>query len=152
MFNPIFKENVQRWKHPGSCAIAESNLLSYRKSKRVVQNEKNGHKNPNNSRNYHDENHDEIDLYQGNSKIGTQWHSAPGVGVTKAPFVNFSVSKILVLPKVPFKLCESHLYLTGATAAELRRHLSNINVLFNSWRVFWQCRNFRKLTERRKLV
>ena len=23
MFNPIFKENVQGWKHPGSCAFAE---------------------------------------------------------------------------------------------------------------------------------
>ena len=56
----------------------------------------------------------------------------PGVGVTKAPFVNLSVSKILDLSKVPLKLFESHLYLTGATAAELRRHLSNINVIFNS--------------------
>ena len=27
----------------------------------------NGHKNPNNSHNYHDENHDEIEFYQGNS-------------------------------------------------------------------------------------
>ena len=55
----------------------------------------------------------------------------PGVGVTKAPFVNFSVSKIFVLAKVPLTLFESHLYLTGATAAELRRHLSNINAIFN---------------------
>ena len=54
-----------------------------------------------------------------------------GMGVTKAPFVNFSVSKVLNLSKVPHKLFESHLYLTGATAAELRRHLSNINVIFN---------------------
>ena len=51
----------------------------------------------------------------------------PGVGVTKAPFANFSVSKIFDLAKVPLKLFESHLYLTGATAAELRRHLPNIN-------------------------
>ena len=27
MFNPIFKENVQGWKHPGSCAFAEPELL-----------------------------------------------------------------------------------------------------------------------------
>ena len=27
MLNPIFKENVQRQKHPGSCAFAEPNLL-----------------------------------------------------------------------------------------------------------------------------
>ena len=55
-----------------------------------------------------------------------------GVEVTKAPFVNFSVSKIFVLAKVPLRLFESHLYLTGATAAELQRHLSNINAIFNS--------------------
>ena len=27
VFNPIFKENVQGWKHPGSCAFAEPELL-----------------------------------------------------------------------------------------------------------------------------
>ena len=27
MFNPIFKENVQGQKHPGSCAFAEPELL-----------------------------------------------------------------------------------------------------------------------------
>ena len=56
----------------------------------------------------------------------------PGVGVTKAPLVNFSVSKIFDLAKVPLRLFESHLFLTGATAAELRRHLSNTNVMFNN--------------------
>ena len=59
MFNPTFKENVQGRKHPWNCAFAETELLSYKKPKRVVQNEKNGHKNPNNSHNYHDENYDE---------------------------------------------------------------------------------------------
>ena len=57
---------------------------------------------------------------------------SPGVGVTKAPFVNFSVSRILDLVKAPVRLFESHSYLTGATAAELRRHLSNMNMIFNS--------------------
>ena len=38
MFNPIFKENVQGRKHPGSCAFAESEPLSYRKLKHIVQN------------------------------------------------------------------------------------------------------------------
>ena len=71
MFNPIFKVNIQGQKHPGSCAFAEPALFSYRKPKRIVQSEKNGHKNPNNSHNYHDENHDEIEFYQGSSK----WHS-----------------------------------------------------------------------------
>ena len=35
----------------------------------------NGHKNPNYSHNYHDENHDEIEFYQGNSNKSTYWHS-----------------------------------------------------------------------------
>ena len=55
-----------------------------------------------------------------------------GVGVTKAPFANFSVSKIFDLAKVPVRFLESHSYLTGVTAAELRRHQPNINVIFNS--------------------
>ena len=55
-----------------------------------------------------------------------------GVGVTKAPFVNFSVSKIFDLAKAHVRFFESHSYLTGVTAAELRRHLPNINVIFNS--------------------
>ena len=70
MFNPIFKENVQERKHPGSCASAEPDLLSYRKPKHVVQNEK-WPWNPNDSHNYHDENHDEIELYHGNSEMNT---------------------------------------------------------------------------------
>ena len=55
-----------------------------------------------------------------------------GVGVTKAPFVNFSVSIFFDLAKVPVRFPESHSYLTGVTAAALRRHLPNINVIFNS--------------------
>ena len=58
--------------------------------------------------------------------------TSPGVGVTKAPFANFSVSKIFDLAKVPVRFPESHSYLTGVTAAELRRHLPNINAIFNS--------------------
>ena len=56
----------------------------------------------------------------------------PGMVVTKAPFVNFSVSKIFDLAKVPVTFFESHWYLTGVTAAELRQHLSNMNEIFNS--------------------
>ena len=29
MFNPIFKENVQGWKHPRSCAFTKTDLLSH---------------------------------------------------------------------------------------------------------------------------
>ena len=70
MFNPIFQENIQRWKYTGSWIFAEPEFKSFRrrKPKRVFQNEKNGHKNRNNSHNYHDRKHDEIELYQGNSK------------------------------------------------------------------------------------
>ena len=71
MFNPIFMENVQGWKHPGSWAFEEPEILSSWQPKRVDQNEKSGYKNLNNSHNYHDENHDEIRLYQGNSKMST---------------------------------------------------------------------------------
>ena len=39
MFNPIFKENVQRRKHPESCTFTEPELLSYGKAKHGVQNE-----------------------------------------------------------------------------------------------------------------
>ena len=71
MFDPIFKENVQGREHPGSCSFVEPELRSYRKPQYVVRNEKNGHKNPNNSHNHHDKNHNEIELYQGNSKGST---------------------------------------------------------------------------------
>ena len=53
------------------------------------------------------------------------------MGVTKAPFVNFSVSKIFDLSELPVRLFVSHSYLTGVTAAELRQHLSNMNMIFN---------------------
>ena len=33
MFNPIFKENVQGQKRPGSCTFAEPELLLWRKPK-----------------------------------------------------------------------------------------------------------------------
>ena len=66
IFNPIFKDNVQGWKHPGSWAFTEPELLRHRKPKPVVQTEKIGHNNSNESHNYDDENHNEINLYQGN--------------------------------------------------------------------------------------
>ena len=66
MLNLIIKENVQGRKHPGSCAFAEQELLSYRNTKPVVQKVMNGHKIPKDSHNSHDEKHDEIEFYQGN--------------------------------------------------------------------------------------
>ena len=65
------------------------------------------------------------------SQMGSTTLAGPGVGLTKAPFVNFSVSKIFDLAEVPVRLFVSHSYLTGVTAAELRQHLSNMNMIFN---------------------
>ena len=67
----------------------------------------------------------------------TTWHLydvtvRPGLGVNKAPFINFSVSEIFNLVEVPLRFFESHSCLTGITAAEQRRHLSNMNVICNS--------------------
>ena len=76
----------------------------------------------------------------------------PGVGVTKAPFVNFSVSEIFDHAKVPVRFLESHSYLTAVTAAELRWHLPNINVIFNYKCLFWQWWKIGKITERGKLA
>ena len=59
-------------------------------------------------------------------------HRYPRVGVTYAPFINFCASKNFDLAKEPLRFFESRVYLTGAPAAELPRHLSNINVKFNS--------------------
>ena len=55
-----------------------------------------------------------------------------GGGSITDPLVNFSISKIFDLTNVLLRVFQSHLYLTGATAAELRLHLSNINVIANS--------------------
>ena len=63
--------------------------------------------------------------------VGFQVMFSSGVGVTKAPFINFSLSKIFDLAEVPVRLFVSHSYLTGVTAAELRQHLSNMNMIFN---------------------
>ena len=65
-------ENVQGQKHPGCCAFAEPEQLSYRKPKHVVQNEKDGHKKPNNIHDYHDENQNRIELFLRNNKKSTQ--------------------------------------------------------------------------------
>ena len=54
------------------------------------------------------------------------------LGRGKAPFVNFSVSKIFDLSKIPVGFFASHSYLTGVTEAEPRQYPSNINVIFNS--------------------
>ena len=59
-----------------------------------------------------------------------------GAQVTKIPFVYFSVREIFYFAKVPVIFLELLLYLTGVIAAELRRHLSKMKVIFNRWPVF----------------
>ena len=49
----------------------------------------------------------------------------PEVGVTKAPFVNFSVRKIFNPAKAHVRIFKSHPYLTDVTQAKLQRHLPN---------------------------
>ena len=61
------------------------------------------------------------------------------VGVTKAPFANFSVNKIFDLTEVPVRCFVSYSYLAGVIAAELQWHLPNINMIVNSKRVLWWC-------------
>ena len=60
-----------------------------------------------------------------------------GVGFTNASFVNFFVREIFVPAKEPARLFESYSYLIGATAAQLRCHLSNMNLIFSRKQVFW---------------
>ena len=62
----------------------------------------------------------------------SQFTVGSGVGFTEDMFVNCSVDKIFYLGKVPVRLFKSHIYLTGITTAELRWHLTNMNVIFNS--------------------
>ena len=42
---------------------------------------------------------------------------APGLGVTKASFINFSIMEMYDATKLYIKFFESHSYLTGITAA-----------------------------------
>ena len=76
-------------------------------------------------------------LQHKDSDMATRWlrwsvSYPPGVGIIKDPFVNLSVSKIFDLTKVPITIFESHSYLAGGVAAQLRRYQSNMNVIFNS--------------------
>ena len=47
--------------------------------------------------------------------------SLTGLGVTKAPFVNFSVRKIPDLGKVTLRIFQSHLYFSRATPVKYKR-------------------------------
>ena len=75
-----------------------------------------------------------------------------GGGGVKAPVVNFSVSKIFNLAKVPLRLFEAQTYLTGVTADELLWHLQNINMVFNILHVFDNAEKLGKLQSRGNCV
>ena len=80
MFNPIFKNNVQRQKHLGRRVSAEPGLeLSYRKPKCVDQSYEDGHKNSNDNSNHRDE----IALCQEISKMDIYCHTSPEQCTTK---------------------------------------------------------------------
>ena len=64
-------------------------------------------------------------------RVKSMRFKAPGMELTKAPFIYFCLSKIFDLAKVLVKFLQSHLYLTSATAAQLQWHLSNINMIFS---------------------
>ena len=54
-----------------------------------------------------------------------------GWGLLKLRSLISSQAKFSILQKYLLRFPESHSYLTGVTAAELRRHLPNINAIFN---------------------
>ena len=74
------------------------------------------------------------------------------VGIHKVTLINFSARNIFELANIYVIFFKSLLYLTGVTAAELRRYLLNILVIFNRFGLFWQWLKVGKLTEWRKLV
>ena len=52
-------------------------------------------------------------------------------GVTKALFINFPFKEMFNIETIPISLFESFPYLIGITAAELWRHLSDMNMIFS---------------------
>ena len=55
--------------------ICRTRITYVKEAQSIDQKVINGHKNPSDSHNYHDENHDEIEFYLGNSDGSTWWHS-----------------------------------------------------------------------------
>ena len=55
-----------------------------------------------------------------------------GIGVAGIPLGIFSIQDIFHIAKIPVRFYEPLLYLTGVPATDLRRRLSNMNVIFNS--------------------
>ena len=53
----------------------------------------------------------------------------PGVGVTKPIFSVPLFSQFFIIAKAHFNFKISRLYLTGVATAQLRGHLSNMNVM-----------------------
>ena len=60
---------------PTGFCICRTRITYVNEAKSIDQKVINSHKNPSDSHNYHDWNHDEIEFYLGNSDRSTWWHS-----------------------------------------------------------------------------
>ena len=69
------------------------------------------------------------------------WYS-PGVGVTKSFFSVPLFSHFFRMIKTVVTCKISSLYLAGVTAAELRRHLANMNMIESIWPILLLNQNF----------
>ena len=77
MFHPIFKENVPRGGNIQGVVHLQNQNYYVTESLKCSSKAMNGHKNPNDSHNYHDEHHDEIKFYQRKNNRSTYWHPTP---------------------------------------------------------------------------
>ena len=74
---------------------------------------------------------------------GTADHATrPGVGVTKPIFSVPLFSQFCRMMKTVVTWMISSSYLAGVTAAELRRHLANMNIVESIWHILLQNQNF----------
>ena len=81
------------------------------------------------------------------SDANTSPQNRPGVRCTKASFVNIPVEEFLFFAKYLLSSLDTFSYLTGFNAAELRRHLSNMGVVYNRWPVLWQWWKIKRITK-----
>ena len=74
-------------------------------------------------------NYDCVNAKQPHRIWANKSHESPGVGVTKALFINFSIMENFDLTKELVRYFQSFSYLSGVSAAQLRWHLSKMNVI-----------------------
>ena len=71
MFNPIYSRIISVVKNIQEVVHLQNQNFLVTKSLKCSSKVMDGHKNPNHSHNYHDENHEETEFYQGNSNMST---------------------------------------------------------------------------------